>query len=521
MKVILKSLSIALLLLSVTVTSFAAAESGAEALYRNGFITGSNGDLMLSKSLTRAEVAVIMAELRGKKSEASQYKGQSAFKDVPSSEWYAPYVSYGKVNGFLGGYPDGTFKPNAAVSAQEFAAFMMNALGYTGDYSYSTVLDYALMKNVPVLTRGYVFNRGDAFEAMWLTVNQPMKGATQSLGVSTGRLAASTQPVPQTPVVTKLDYKVDVTSPRQMVVTFTNAVSNINNIGISVQRMGTNVTVNPVWNAQGTTLTLNSIGTYITGTYEVTLTETVNGEKKTYDKKEVKVEAERVTKVLFQSDSITRFDDYYGTVKFTAYNQYGEDVTNGDAAKRLQFFSSTEVMTPAVDFINGMITVQQGSPTLNKLKLSALPSVTIIIKDFQSGFEVSKSFKLDTLSNGLKEVRINGIIDEKGNYAELVYNLNKTYYLDVFGIDTAGNVVRSLGVLGSRTNGQENILVYSASSQYMTVVKTEHPTRSGEIAFKINFVSPPPTDTLVAFTAFAPFATGSTSTNYMIMLKVK
>ena len=87
---------------------------------------------MPTKALTRAEVAVIMTELGGVKEIASKYSGPIGFSDVESNLWYSPYIAYAKANNLLSGYPDGTFRPNSEVTSREFAAFLMNAMGYKG-----------------------------------------------------------------------------------------------------------------------------------------------------------------------------------------------------------------------------------------------------------------------------------------------------------------------------------------------------------------------------------------------------
>lgn len=54
-----------------------------------------------------------------------------AFPDV-GDHWGKDWIVYGVDNGYLNGYPDGTFKPDAPVTRAEFAAIINRALGITG-----------------------------------------------------------------------------------------------------------------------------------------------------------------------------------------------------------------------------------------------------------------------------------------------------------------------------------------------------------------------------------------------------
>jgi len=180
------SLVLALVLVLGMMPSFAASASGAEELYSNGFITGANGDLMVEKSLTRAEMAVILSELFGVKEEAMNFAVPANFTDV-NDHWAASYIAYGQEAGWFGGYPDGTYKPEGVVSGNELASFVLNALGYQGDYTFAEALEVAATMGIEVPSKA-ILTRGDAFGSIWTTVNTPAKGDTVALGVKLGKL---------------------------------------------------------------------------------------------------------------------------------------------------------------------------------------------------------------------------------------------------------------------------------------------------------------------------------------------
>ncbi|MDI3299706.1 MAG: S-layer homology domain-containing protein, partial [Bacillota bacterium] len=51
------------------------------------------------------------------------------FSDVGAGFWASEDIQAGASFGFMNGYPDGSFKPNATVTRAEFAAMLVRALG--------------------------------------------------------------------------------------------------------------------------------------------------------------------------------------------------------------------------------------------------------------------------------------------------------------------------------------------------------------------------------------------------------
>ena len=64
----------------------------------------------------------------------AQYRG--TFSDVSSTAWYADYVQAGVELGLVGGYPDGTFDPNGAITRAEACAIVNRVLGRVPDVSH-------------------------------------------------------------------------------------------------------------------------------------------------------------------------------------------------------------------------------------------------------------------------------------------------------------------------------------------------------------------------------------------------
>ncbi|CDQ18934.1 S8 family serine peptidase [Halobacillus karajensis] len=93
------------------------------AIANAGIMVGSDkGEFMPDKTLTRAEMAKIVVE-------AYELEGSTSkkFKDVPLTNWAAPYINTLYANEITTGYTDGTFQPNNETRRSEFAMFLARA----------------------------------------------------------------------------------------------------------------------------------------------------------------------------------------------------------------------------------------------------------------------------------------------------------------------------------------------------------------------------------------------------------
>lgn len=198
------SLVLALVLVLGMIPTFAAdTASGAQNLYDNGFITGKDGatvdaKLDVNAKLTRAELAALIAELNGAKEEAAAFAQPADFTDAATfQDWAKPFIAYAQENTWINGFPDGSFGPDKEVSAQQLAAVLMNALGYTVDTpaKYASVLTDAA--TLGIVVDGTALTRGEAFEAMWTAVSAVnVNGEDMTLGVKLGKLEPATPEVP-------------------------------------------------------------------------------------------------------------------------------------------------------------------------------------------------------------------------------------------------------------------------------------------------------------------------------------
>lgn len=84
-------------------------------LSKADIVTGyPDGSFRPNAPITRAEFAAIAARF----SEVV-YNGGSSFTDVPSNHWAARYIALAEHLGWIAGYPDGSFRPDQAITRAE------------------------------------------------------------------------------------------------------------------------------------------------------------------------------------------------------------------------------------------------------------------------------------------------------------------------------------------------------------------------------------------------------------------
>lgn len=88
-----------------------------------GLVEGyPDGTFRPERALTRAELATLLVRAKGLKLPKGQ--ATQVFKDVKPSFWAAKYLEVAKTAGLVKGYPDGTFRPNNKINKVEGVAVM-------------------------------------------------------------------------------------------------------------------------------------------------------------------------------------------------------------------------------------------------------------------------------------------------------------------------------------------------------------------------------------------------------------
>jgi len=92
-------------------------------LYEEGVISGyDDGSFKPENSLNRAELLKILVEGKGITPDENEYA--NCFPDV-TEDWFAKYVCYAKEQGWVEGYPDGTFLPSSYVNKVEAVKMLL------------------------------------------------------------------------------------------------------------------------------------------------------------------------------------------------------------------------------------------------------------------------------------------------------------------------------------------------------------------------------------------------------------
>lgn len=104
-----------------------------EYLYEHGIVGGyPDGTFKPGNTVNRAELLKILAAREGMHPQGEKYR--DCFPDV-KTEWFAPYVCYAKEQGWVSGYPDGTFRPGNTVNTAEAVKIIMIAIGFRPNQS--------------------------------------------------------------------------------------------------------------------------------------------------------------------------------------------------------------------------------------------------------------------------------------------------------------------------------------------------------------------------------------------------
>lgn len=108
--------------------------------YLNGYPGGTFGP---GQKMTRAETAQMFYNLlRDQNVDVTvsftdvDVAGANPFSDVPADAWYQEYVVDASELGWIGGYPDGTFRPDQTINRAEVTTIVNRMLGRVADEAY-------------------------------------------------------------------------------------------------------------------------------------------------------------------------------------------------------------------------------------------------------------------------------------------------------------------------------------------------------------------------------------------------
>jgi len=123
----------------VTTNSFTDVNAGkwynaaVSTLANAGVVSGyADGTFKPAIAVTRGEFVKMIVAMYGVNPSAS-----ASYSDVSSANWAYQYVATASAQGWMGGYPDGTFRPGRSISRAEAVTFLNRVLGRSCDTSYA------------------------------------------------------------------------------------------------------------------------------------------------------------------------------------------------------------------------------------------------------------------------------------------------------------------------------------------------------------------------------------------------
>lgn len=162
-----------------------------------------NGDargLRLDEQLSRAESLVLIIKLLGDQDKLKN-TDLKTFKDVKSTDWFAPYVAYASKNGIALGINKDQFAPNAPVNEKQFLKMLLSAMHYEigKDFTWESIESFAASKGYVVSAASEksstnsapLFNRSNAFDFTFTALKQAPKDEKVTILeklISTGKI---------------------------------------------------------------------------------------------------------------------------------------------------------------------------------------------------------------------------------------------------------------------------------------------------------------------------------------------
>jgi streptogramin lyase len=128
-----------------------------EQLVSQGYLSGyPDGTFKPDSEITRAEFCAIMDKVLNLTTVTQE---TPQFNDVQTGDWYYQPVEEAVYAGIAKGYNEGYFKPNAPISRQEMACVLVQALGESqlADTNAKTKTKFADDASIAGWSRGYIF----------------------------------------------------------------------------------------------------------------------------------------------------------------------------------------------------------------------------------------------------------------------------------------------------------------------------------------------------------------------------
>ena len=164
-----------------------------------GVINGMpDGSFNPSGNVTRAEMAKMITIIMLGDIDAAAFKGTATDLTDINGHWAEGYIKYCYSQGVIAGRGDGTFAPNANVTAVEAAKMLLVAIGYNAtvqgyvgsDWAINIIRDAQLSKFFDDLsvTSTKVLTRDEAAQMIWNAVQAKMIEKKPSISITNGNI---------------------------------------------------------------------------------------------------------------------------------------------------------------------------------------------------------------------------------------------------------------------------------------------------------------------------------------------
>lgn len=134
----------------------------------------------LAKNTNRSQGARVLLRLTGRELAADAFTGTATFTDATTATlFWRPMLAFLRANPNAGfqGFPDGTFRPNQIMTAQELYKVLLVALGYVEnvDFTWGQVFSFAATKGLTALRNRVNVTNNDLAVAMMEALNATKK----------------------------------------------------------------------------------------------------------------------------------------------------------------------------------------------------------------------------------------------------------------------------------------------------------------------------------------------------------
>lgn len=153
-----------------------------------GSYTGYGSGYDLELAPTRIQALIMFIRVLGEEDAALAYTGSIPFTDIAKGSLSEHYVSYAYAKGYTNGYTATLFKPDQAISANQYMEFLLRAMGYSSAANTDLSATMTTARSAGILTDAEVamlqsgtFLRAQLVYVSYYALSAPMSSGTQTL----------------------------------------------------------------------------------------------------------------------------------------------------------------------------------------------------------------------------------------------------------------------------------------------------------------------------------------------------